>query len=110
MSSQTKITSKTKVFELLLSRLKYNQEEIMKREKKEIRKNKKTLIADEIKLPHQKEKVKYTRDMYANDEEKRTKNREKQHIIGNSITQDIIDGKTEIKDLKGIIPLYNKSF
>ena len=76
-SSQFKITSKTKVFEWLLSRLKYNQEEVMKREKKEIRKNKKTLIADEIKLPHQKEKVKYTRDMYAADEDKRNKFREK---------------------------------
>lgn len=74
----------------------------MKREKKEIRKNKKTLIADEIKLPHQKEKVKYTRDMYAADEEKRANNRSKKHIIGNSMTQDIIDGKTEIKDLKGM--------
>lgn len=97
---QNKANDKFKVYEALLENLRLNQEEIIKREKKEVRQKKKTNLVEEHKGSSAKEKQKYTHEMFNTDQERREKLRQHQmHYLGNSITQEIIDGKLEIKGI-----------
>jgi predicted GIY-YIG superfamily endonuclease len=98
-ASQQKGRDKFKVFEALLSQLCLTQEEIMKREKKEVR-QKKTNLLEEYKGKSAREKKKYTHEDFARDEERRLKIRDDQMLnIGNSTTEEIISGRLELKDL-----------
>lgn len=97
---QNKANDKFKVYEALLENLRQNQEEIIKREKKEVRQKKKTNLVEEHKGSSAKEKHKYTHEMFNIDQERREKQRQHQmHYLGNGITQEIIDGKLELKGI-----------
>jgi hypothetical protein len=97
---QNKANDKFKIYEAILENLRVNQEEIIKREKKEVRQKKKTNLVEEHKGSSSKEKHKYTHEMFNIDQEKRHKLRQQQmHYLGSSITQEIIDGKLELKGI-----------
>ena len=86
------------VFEACLDRLKTNQEEIMKREKKEVRQKKKTNLVEEFKGSGVKERTKYTHEMFKQDQEIREKEKHaNSFILGSSVTQDILSGRQELK-------------
>ncbi|CAI2367063.1 unnamed protein product [Moneuplotes crassus] len=89
---------KNKVFLTLLNNLKANQDEIMNREKKEVRQKKKTNLVEENKGSSNLERVKYTHDMYAEDEKKRKEIRFHQMtMLEKPIPFQLLDGKIEPK-------------
>ena len=103
-SSQLKNKDKNKVYDCLFEKLKQTQEMIVKREKREMRQKKQKNLAEDREFSSTKagldKNTKYTKEMYKKDQKVRQKFYETiQNDLGSSITQQIIDGKIELKEL-----------
>lgn len=70
-ANKAKEKDKRIIFKALLDQLAFNQEEIMKREKKEVRQRNKTNLVEEHKGSSSKQRQKYTHEMFATDEQRR---------------------------------------
>jgi hypothetical protein len=100
LSSKQKGVERNRVFEALLTQFRNTQELIKDREKKEIRQKNKTNLVEEFKGSGTKERIKYTHDMFNTDQEIKMKDRHAEmNILGDGVTQKIIMGTLEIKEI-----------